>query len=154
MHGRGESGAIDLISGPVRRPFFVTGTKGWGWARVSMRSGVESGDGCVGWDFGCVRCVYGVCGMWVCPGYVTTLGGLGVVMGHGVTEGACRMMSSRVSGLGFVISTLKNTGDRRFPGFRGGRLFGGTPTHDFRNLGALSSYLRKTAWRAVYRLCV
>ena len=42
-------------------------------------------------------------------------------MGHGVTEYTCRMIFRRVSGLGFVISTLNNAGDRPYPENSGGR---------------------------------
>ena len=42
-------------------------------------------------------------------------------MGHGVTEYTCRMILRRVSGLGFVISTLNNAGDRPYPENSGGR---------------------------------
>ena len=45
----------------------------------------------------------------------------GIGMGHGVTEYTCRMILRRVSGLGFVISTLNNAGDRPYPENSGGR---------------------------------
>ena len=41
-------------------------------------------------------------------------------MGHGVTEYTCRMIFRRVSGLGFVISTLNNAG-RPYSENSGGR---------------------------------
>ena len=46
---------------------------------------------------------------------------MGDAMGHGVTEYTCRMIFRRVSGLGFVISTLNNAGDRPYPENSGGR---------------------------------
>ena len=43
------------------------------------------------------------------------------IMGHRVTEYTFRMIFRRVSGLGFVISTLNNAGDRPYPENSGGR---------------------------------
>ena len=42
-------------------------------------------------------------------------------MGHGVTEYTCTTIFRRVSGLGFLISTLNNAGGRPYPENLGGR---------------------------------